>query len=149
MLIEKISKKVIKEVYEISKDQFEATGWQFELFEEELQKQDHHAFVGKVGGETVCFLFFMFTYGLKGEEYNILNIATKKGLTGNGYATEMLQFLADYAKKTKVVNLWLEVRESNKTAIELYKNFGFKTDYVRKKYYSNGENALIMSFVLE
>ncbi|MDD4816054.1 MAG: ribosomal protein S18-alanine N-acetyltransferase [Clostridia bacterium] len=146
MLIKKLSKQEIGEVFEISQEQFDAKGWQFELFEEELGKPDHYAFVGKVGKETVCFLFFMFTYGIKGEEYNILNLATKSNCTNKGFATEMLNFLADFAKKNKVLNLWLEVRQSNQTAIDLYKTFGFEIDFIRKRYYSDGENALIMSF---
>ena len=121
MLVKKITKNEVKEVFEISQEQFDAKGWQFELFEEELSKPDHYAFVGKVGKETVCFLFFMFTYGIKGEEYNILNLATKKSCTNQGYATEMLEFLADFAKKNKIANLWLEVRESNQNAIDLIK----------------------------
>lgn len=148
MLIKKLTKSALNEVYEISKEQFGASGWQFELFEEELQKPDHYGFVGKVKNEIVCFLFFMFTYGLKGEEYNILNIATKSGHENKGYASEMLNFLVDYSKKTNIENLWLEVDEKNINAIDLYKGFGFKIDYIRKKYYSNGDNAIIMSYNL-
>lgn len=38
----------------------------------------------------------------------------------------------------------LEVRESNASAIALYTTFGFRQVGVRKKYYENGENALVL-----
>lgn len=42
-------------------------------------------------------------------------------------------------------NITLEVRDNNKAAIKLYKNNGFKTVSIRKKYYSNGSiDALLM-----
>jgi ribosomal-protein-alanine N-acetyltransferase len=39
---------------------------------------------------------------------------------------------------------YLEVREHNQPAISLYQKFGFETMYVRKGYYPDGENALVM-----
>lgn len=38
----------------------------------------------------------------------------------------------------------LEVRKSNHRALSLYQKFGFRTAGERKKYYSDGENALIL-----
>lgn len=38
----------------------------------------------------------------------------------------------------------LEVRESNASAIHLYESFGFRQVGMRKKYYENGENALVL-----
>lgn len=40
--------------------------------------------------------------------------------------------------------IFLEVRESNRPAIALYKSCGFKSAAVRKNYYGAGENAVIM-----
>ena len=38
----------------------------------------------------------------------------------------------------------LEVRESNEAAIRMYKAFGYRQVGVRKKYYENEENALVL-----
>lgn len=38
----------------------------------------------------------------------------------------------------------LEVRESNNVALSYYEEYGFKTLEKRKKYYRNGEDAIIM-----
>ena len=46
-------------------------------------------------------------------------------------------------------NVNLEVRVSNVKAIALYQKFGFKNVAVRKRYYSNGEDAYLMIKKLE
>ena len=69
----------LPEVFKISEEQFGAHSWQFEMFVEELCLLNHWAIVGEENGEIVCFLSFMLTDGARGLEYNILNIATKKG----------------------------------------------------------------------
>lgn len=145
VVIQKLTKDDLPAVEEISNQEFGANGWQIGLFEQELGQENHYSYVGKVDGKTVCFLFVMETFGEVGKEFNILNIATKKSEQHKGFATKMLNFLSDEAKKMDVKSLWLEVRENNLNAIEFYQHFGFKTDYIRKKYYSNGDNALVMS----
>ena len=39
---------------------------------------------------------------------------------------------------------YLEVRENNFAAIDLYNKFGFQQISLRKEYYSNGEDAIVM-----
>ena len=41
----------------------------------------------------------------------------------------------------------LEVRASNAGAIRLYEQFGFEVAGVRKNYYENGEDALMMNLI--
>lgn len=143
--IEKFLPQHIDEVIEISEEQFGVHGWQADLFKEEFGKENHFAFVAVCDEKVVSFVFVMKTYGEKGEDFNILNIATKKGFENKGIATKLLSFLEDYARNLGVFQLWLEVREHNQNAITFYKNMGFKLDYVRKNYYANGDNALVMS----
>ncbi len=40
--------------------------------------------------------------------------------------------------------LTLEVRVSNNYAIKIYEQIGFKVGTIRKKYYENNEDALLM-----
>ena len=55
--------------------------------------------------------------------------------------------LAEYAlidlKGKGVREVFLEVREKNTVARSLYEKFGFNIVSVRKKYYNDGENAVI------
>ena len=63
----------------------------------------------------------------------------KKGV-GNALITKFI----DNARARGVKKLFLEVRESNTPAINLYKKAGFNLISTRKKYYSDGENALVL-----
>ena len=70
--------------------------------------------------------------------YEILAIATIEEYRNKGIAQELLA-------KIRIKNIFLEVRESNQTAINFYKKNKFKEISIRKNYYSEPtENAIIM-----
>ena len=70
--------------------------------------------------------------------YEILAIATVEKYRNKGIAQELLD-------KIKTKDIFLEVRESNQTAINFYKKNNFKEISIRKDYYSEPtENAIIM-----
>ena len=70
--------------------------------------------------------------------YEILAIATVEEYRNKGIAQKLLN-------KIKIKNIFLEVRESNQTAINFYKKNKFKEISIRKNYYSKPtENAIIM-----
>ena len=52
--------------------------------------------------------------------------------------------LFDEVEKISIGMLSLEVRVSNINAINFYSKRGFKKAFVRKGYYSNGEDAILM-----
>ena len=135
----------LPDVFEISKARFGANGWQFDSFKEEIGKDGHFGFVAVCGGELLGFVCAMRTFGESGEDFNILNIAVKEGQEGKGFGAKLMDAVKAVAIRENISKLWLEVRESNIRAIKFYEFLGFKTDYIRKHYYSNGENAIIMS----
>ena len=59
----------------------------------------------------------------------------------------MNRFISD-AKSMAVETISLEVRISNHAAIALYEKCGFSRAIVRKNYYSDGEDALLMVYSL-
>ena len=70
--------------------------------------------------------------------YEILAIATIEEYRNKGIAQKLLN-------KIKIKNIFLEVRESNQTAINFYKKNKLKEISIRKNYYSKPtENAIIM-----
>ena len=70
--------------------------------------------------------------------YEILAIAAVEEYRNKGIAQELLD-------KIKTKDIFLEVRESNKVAINFYKKNNFKEISIRKNYYSEPtENAIIM-----
>ena len=57
-------------------------------------------------------------------------------------------FLEEVIKLSKTSRLLLEVNSTNKNAIKLYESCNFKKYYIRKKYYSDGNDAILMELKL-
>lgn len=60
------------------------------------------------------------------DEAELQTISVKKSCRNCGIATKFMQFMLDYCKKENVNNIFLEVRESNFEAINLYTKFEFQ-----------------------
>ena len=59
-------------------------------------------------------------------------------------ATNLIDYLiSELDENLKLITL--EVRANNKAAIHLYDKFGFEVVNVRKRYYSNGDDAYLMA----
>lgn len=82
-------------------------------------------------------------YSLIYDRIEIDNIIVKEEYRNRKIGTKLLKYLIDIATVKKVINITLEVRESNYIAIKLYKNFGFKEVAIRKYYYGD-EDAILM-----
>jgi len=85
-------------------------------------------------------------YSCVTDECEILNIAVHPEHRRKGAARSLLKAAIDDAVKKGARQFFLEVRESNLSAISLYKSFGFIGIGKRKNYYSSPkENAILMS----
>ena len=77
-------------------------------------------------------------------ELQILNIATAPGFRRQGVAGKLLEHAFAVCRAQGLAQAWLEVRAGNCAAIALYQRRGFVADVVRKGYYRDGEDALMM-----
>ncbi len=80
-------------------------------------------------------------------EVTLMNIAISSKWQGQGAGLYLLTFLLDYARQNNQQEIWLEVRDSNHSAIHLYQKMGFVEVDIRRNYYplENGrEDAVIM-----
>ena len=75
----------------------------------------------------------------------LMNIVTKKSFRANGIGKLMLEYLINMCKNEKIKTLNLEVNSQNTIAINLYKKYNFKEVGLRKKYYNNTYDAILMS----
>mgnify|MGYP003307532663 CR=1 FL=1 len=82
-------------------------------------------------------------------EAEITNIATHKDYRKMGIATKIIEKMVEKCAETSTSLLHLEVRESNESAINLYKKMGFVQDGFRKNYYNNKEHAILMTKEIE
>lgn len=75
----------------------------------------------------------------------ITNVMVHPDYRRKGFARAMLEELLIKGKEIGVIDFTLEVRASNKSAINLYEELGFKTEGVRPGFYQHpDEDALIM-----
>lgn len=75
---------------------------------------------------------------------HVVSIAVDDQYRGKGIGTCLMKTLVEKFKKMGVKIVRLEVAVSNTAAQSIYKKMGFKIVDCIKKYYSNGEDALIM-----
>lgn len=83
------------------------------------------------------------------DECHILNFAIHPRFRKRGYGSELFSSALSMLRKRGIRHVFLEVREKNLAAIQLYLKFGFKIIGKRKKYYEDsGEDALVMHLLL-
>ena len=83
------------------------------------------------------------------DEAHLLNLAIDPEFQKQGLGRQVLHFLLDVAQKQGVETIFLEVRDSNRSAIALYLDEGFNEIGVRNGYYpadSGREDAVIMAY---
>ena len=83
-----------------------------------------------------------------GEIIEILNFCVNKSYQHQGIGTKLLSHALEYLKDKGAKTSILEVRESNINAINLYKKLGYSQINIRKQYYDNSENALVLEKIL-
>ncbi len=84
------------------------------------------------------------------DEGELANIAVRGDLRGRGIGSSLLGRMLEVAKDSGVRSLYLEVRESNALAREMYARRGFQEIGVRKGYYEGPrEDARVLKKSLE
>jgi [ribosomal protein S18]-alanine N-acetyltransferase len=90
------------------------------------------------------------------DEAHLLNLSIAKTQQKRGLGRFLLEHMIAIAKNHKAVNMFLEVRPSNISAIALYENMGFCEISVRRGYYpadaktseTGREDAVLMGLAL-
>lgn len=134
----------LPEVEKIESETFKEP-WPYEALEYELKENPFcHSFSLEKDGKIVgyAFLHIHDCYS------HLVNIAIEKKFRGKGVGEHFLRQIIKKAEMSGALNMVLEVREGNVAAVNLYLKLGFKIDKKQKKYYYDGEDALIMSLKL-
>ena len=114
--------------------------WTRTIFFEEIKNPFSYNFV--LAWRDIIIGYLNFWIVPDGIELN--NIAIHENFRGKGYGKLLLQFLIECGKVFKSERIFLEVKEDNLIAQNLYKKYGFKEIYIRKRYYSDNKNAIVM-----
>ena len=93
---------------------------------------------GKIIGMIVVWLLV--------DEAHVATLATHPDYRRQGIAKELLLYALRYMSKEGAVTSFLEVREGNNAALEMYRRFGYEESGRRKRYYKDtDEDAILMT----
>jgi [ribosomal protein S18]-alanine N-acetyltransferase len=117
--------------------------WSLESYREELGRSDSVFMVALAENKILGFIVMRL---LITEEAEIYNFAVSRDLQNRGIGQRLFSQAVEAAmQKRKINRIWLEVRESNLTAINFYLKNGFQPAGKRKNFYTNpAENAVLM-----
>jgi ribosomal-protein-alanine N-acetyltransferase len=79
---------------------------------------------------------------------DIIDVAVHKDFRRQGIAEGLLEEMLKVCRERGIFEINLEVRVSNTAARQLYKKMGFFENGLRKLYYENKEDAILMQKVL-
>lgn len=115
--------------------------WNTNMLKEELKSEDRKFInIKSEDGEILGFAGI-----LKNVDFvEIMNIVVKKKYRKQGIGEKLLQELINISIKENYEKIELEVNSKNEPAVNLYKKFGFKEVGLRKKYYNNIDDAILM-----
>jgi ribosomal-protein-alanine N-acetyltransferase len=119
------------------------TPWSRSMFAGELAKQSSIC-LGAYDGETEDLLGYLIISRYV-DAWHVMNVAVLPEKRRRGIATALLDRLFELTGGDGRRGYTLEVRVSNRHAIELYERLGFRARGIRRGYYTdNREDALIM-----
>ena len=115
--------------------------WNTNILKEEVLNKNRKFFVVKSeNGEILGFAGVLINIDF----IEIMNIVVRKKYRKKGIGKELLEKLISFSKEKNFELINLEVNSKNEPAINLYKKFGFKEVGLRKKYYNNIDDAILM-----
>ena len=124
----------IKQIFNLEKEIFKNSAFSKSYLNTLIKGDNSFVYVYLIDSKVCGYLIVLDSIDV----YEILAIATIEEYRNKGIAQELLA-------KIRIKNIFLEVRESNQTAINFYKKNKFKEISIRKNYYSKPtENAIIM-----
>ena len=124
--------------------------WSRSVFESELRQVasgSRHYVVARDRSRrrrVVGYAGLWFVHEPDGDQAHVTNIVVAPDSRRMGVATQLMTSLARTAIDRGCVAWTLEVRASNTAAQDLYRQFGFAPAGVRKRYYENTEDAIVM-----
>ncbi len=115
--------------------------WNYNILKSELENTNSKYIVAKLNNEIVGFAGIINTL----DQMEITNIVVRKDMRNQGIGNTLLNELIKLTIASKMNTIFLEVNSNNLSAIRLYEKNGFKQVGLRKKYYNNTDDAILMN----
>ena len=144
IVIENVKQDQIDQILELEKICF-SEPWTREMLLSQMPDESHIFLIAEQGGRVLGYVGLMHVL----DEGYISNVAVAPDARRRGIGKGLITELQRRAVENKLAFITLEVRESNLSAIELYKKCEFFRVGLRKNYYENPrENAVLMTKLL-
>ena len=114
--------------------------WTEQMFLQEFSKKN--SFFNILIADNIIVGYIIYNIVL--DEAEILNIVIDSNFKRKKHATFLLEQTINDMIKKNIKTIFLEVGQNNIAAINLYLKFGFEQYGIRKEYYKNKENAILM-----
>lgn len=129
----------VKQIAENFSENFDKF-WSVDILRNDLTSSNSTYIVAKIQNTIVGFA------GIKVilDEADIMNIAVRTDKRSLGIGSLLLEKLIQTAQNLACQTITLEVNETNAPAIRLYEKYHFTRIGLRKKYYNNTNDAILM-----
>lgn len=131
----------ILRISELEKECFPDEPWSFQMLASSFESDTFYGIVAEDGGEVVGYGGITLAF----DTADIANVAVTEAFRKSGVGGAVLSELLAIAKNKGAKKIFLEVRVSNSPAMSMYLKHGFKGVYARTRYYSNGEDCIVMT----
>ena len=136
----------IPAVHELEVRLFPVDAWPLQMFWDELVQPETRRYLVAEGPDGIVgYAGLMCVEPIA----DVQTIAVVPEYEGRGIGTALLTDLIAEGRRRGAADILLEVRADNPRAQQLYVRFGFEQIHVRKRYYRDGVDALIMRLQLE
>jgi [ribosomal protein S18]-alanine N-acetyltransferase len=121
------------------------TPWSRALFVDEMSNRLSHCFVaGAMGDRQETVLGFL-CFRTVEDESDLLDLCVHPRYRRLGIGKELMSFYADECRKRGIRRAYLEVNTLNQSAIHLYQLNSFQVLGIRKNFYPEHLDALLMA----
>ncbi|MBN2036502.1 MAG: GNAT family N-acetyltransferase [Chitinispirillaceae bacterium] len=124
----------------------QTTPWSNHSLEAELASSHAFCFGAGCVGDAAISAFILCRLLLR--ELHLHNLCTLPRRQRQGLATALLHHTLVLAQTRGAQTAFLEVRSLNRSALRIYEKCGFVVDRIRQAYYTDGDDALVMSRAL-
>jgi ribosomal-protein-alanine N-acetyltransferase len=122
--------------------------WSLDAFERELSLPFSRMIVAtKTATEDASLIGFLCRW-IVADECHILNVAVHPQIRQQGIGKRLMQHALAEARAKNAQVITLEVRRSNLAARSLYRKLEFQERRLRRNYYGQGEDAIVMELKL-
>ena len=139
-MIEFLSKSDINQILDLYDGNF-SDGWNKNMLESAFLNGRFLAIAKRIEQRLVAVI----TISTTQFDADIEGIVVDSAFRNKGYAKELLTYSEKHLKTLGVEKIFLEVRASNTPARNLYSQKGYNEISIRKKYYSDNEDAVVMA----